>query len=89
MADYQSQRVDGHPVWRYYDANALSLYPQEKYGARPGAPEDAMRLLHKVRRLLTDVGVPSKPIWGTEINYGLNGHATAATRSANAARWPT
>ncbi len=79
LADYQSQRVDGHPVWRYYDANALSLYPQETYGDRIGGPEDAMRLLHKVRRLLTEVGVPSRPIWGTEINFGLKGGATAST----------
>jgi hypothetical protein len=79
LADYQSQRVNGVPVWRYYDANAFSLYPQEKYGARLGGPEDSMKLLHRVKRLLTRVGVPRKPIWGTEINYGLNGHATAAT----------
>jgi hypothetical protein len=79
LAHYQSQRVGGRPVWRYYDANALSLYPRERYGARLGGPEESMQLLHQVRRLLTQVGVPSKPIWGTEINYGLNGHATAAT----------
>ena len=72
LADYESQRVGGSPVWRYVDANALSLYPQATYHGRIGGPEDAMRLLSQVRRRLAHVGVPAGlPIQATEVNYGL------------------
>jgi polysaccharide biosynthesis protein PslG len=79
---YQSSRVAGRPVWHFYDANALSLYPKESYAGRPGTPEDAMALLGRIHRRLTVSGVPeSKPIWATEINYGLPA-GTAGTRAA-------
>ncbi|MDX6357709.1 MAG: polysaccharide biosynthesis protein PslG, partial [Nocardioidaceae bacterium] len=69
---FQSQQVDGVPVWHYYDANALSLYPMATYGGRPGGPEDAMALLASAHSLLARAGVPAAlPVWGTEINYGL------------------
>jgi hypothetical protein len=74
LRSYQSQQVDGHPVWDDYDVNALSLYPKPKYGHRRGGPEDAMRLLGNVRRQMRAIGVPSsKKIWATEINYGVTG----------------
>jgi polysaccharide biosynthesis protein PslG len=74
---YQDQRVDGHPVWHYYDANALSLYPKATYGRRVGTPEDAMRLLGLVRNRLHDAGVPSRiPIWDSEVNYGVKSNGT-------------
>ncbi len=72
FATYQAQQVDGVPVWHYYDANALSLYPKATYGTRPGGPEDAMALLGTARGMLARAGVPADlPVWGTEINYGL------------------
>ncbi len=80
MATYQSQQLGGHHVWRYYDANALSLYPAETIDGRLGGPEDSMRLLKTVEEMLARAGVPTAtPIWGTEINYGLTGLGTAAT----------
>jgi hypothetical protein len=80
MASYQAQRVAGRPVWRYYDSNAVSLYPLARYDDRIGGPEDSMRLLRRVRGVLAAVGVPThKPVWATEINYGLTGRPTAAT----------
>jgi hypothetical protein len=80
---YESQRVDGTPVWHLYDASAFSLYPMATYGARPGGPEDAMRLLGTARGLLTHAGVPSsKPIWATEINYGLKSGAPGQLSAA-------
>jgi hypothetical protein len=81
MQRYDKQRVGGKHVWRYYDDLALNLYPQAKYQKKPGLPEDAMTLLALARKRLAKVGVPSsKPIWNTEVNYGLGtgrsaGHA--------------
>jgi hypothetical protein len=78
MSRYQHQQVDGRPVWTYYDANALSLYPKASYGGRTGGPEDAIRLLAKVQRGLHRAGVPGrKQLWATEINYGLTGGGVA------------
>jgi hypothetical protein len=72
LAAFYGYRLDGVPVWRYVDAVSLSLYPLPRYGHRPGVPEDSMRLLAHVRRALHRAGVPgTKPIWNTEVNYGL------------------
>lgn len=69
---YNRQKLSGTPVWRFYDVVALSLYPLPKYGRRTGVPEDSMRLLAQAKRRLHRAGVPrTKPIWDTEINYGL------------------
>jgi len=74
MEDYQRQLVNGREVWRFYDVNALSIYPQPQVGERAAGPEDAMRLLRKSRNKLTYAGVPhGKPLWISEINYGLRG----------------
>lgn len=83
MAEYQRQLVDGTPVWRYYDVVSLALYPLSSYGERTGVPEDAIRLLRASKRKLRDAGVPStKPIWDTEVNYGLRGGNKAGTSAA-------
>ena len=80
LRDYTSQRVGGRPVWRYYDATGLSLYPKATYGDRIGGPEDAMVLLAKARRQLAAAGAPAdQPVWGTELNYGVTSDASAAT----------
>jgi hypothetical protein len=88
LAKYYHQRVGGKRVWRYVDAVALSLYPLPTYRKRTGVPEDAIRQLHAVERRLRRAGVPgSKPIWGTEINYGLRSGSrggTAAHRISDA-----
>ena len=80
LSAYESQWVGSHPVWHYYDANALSLYPKAHYAGRLGGPEDAMRLLAMAKHRLAQAGVPqTTPLWATEINYGLTGLDTAAT----------
>jgi polysaccharide biosynthesis protein PslG len=72
MTDYQSQVVDGRPVWHYYDVNALSLYPEPRAGERAAGPEDAMALLHRSQNKLAYAGVPHrKKLWISEVNYGL------------------
>ena len=65
-------RVDGIPAWRFTDAISLNLYPKDKYGTALGTPETSMALLATARKLLGFGGVPpTKPIWNTEVNYGL------------------
>jgi hypothetical protein len=82
VSEYYHQRVDGRAVWRYVDAVALSMYPLPTYGRRTGVPEDSMRQLHTVKRLLHRAKVPvAKPIWGTEINFGLQTGDLGGTRS--------
>ena len=84
ISAYQEQRVGGHPVWRHYDVNALSMYPRARYGKRTGGPEDAVRLLRGVRSRLDDAGVPHRrPIWETEINYGLQPGGPGTTEPAD------
>jgi hypothetical protein len=83
LSQYYHQRVSGKPVWRYFDDVALSLYPLPKYGRRIGVPEDSMAQLRKVRGLLHKAGVPgSKPIWNTEVNYGLQSGSQGGTAAA-------
>jgi hypothetical protein len=59
--------VDGTPVADFVDVVSLQLYPDAQ-----GTPETSMELLAAMRTLLTSHGV-QKPIWNTEINYGLTG----------------
>jgi hypothetical protein len=80
LAKYYHQRVGGKRVWKYVDAVALSLYPLPKYGGRTGVPEDAIRQLKAVKKRLRTAGLPgSKPIWSTEINYGLQSGSQGGT----------
>jgi hypothetical protein len=67
--DFYSQQVGGRPVADYVDVLSFQLYP-----LADGSPEDSMVLLAATRELLSQEGVdPAKPIWNTEINYGLQG----------------
>jgi hypothetical protein len=76
FSHYQRQRLDGVPVWHYYDANALSLYPMPTRRHRRAGPEDAMALLGPVRARLHRAGVPHRlPLWASEINYGVRSGA--------------
>jgi hypothetical protein len=80
---YETQKVGGKPVWRYYDVVALSLYPLARYNGRAGVPEDTIKLLNAVKKVLRSSGVPtSKPIWDTEINYGLQSGSKGGTAAA-------
>ncbi|RZS82942.1 cellulase (glycosyl hydrolase family 5) [Motilibacter rhizosphaerae] len=81
---------------RYLDAGGaqwadvvnVHLYPEPK-----GTPEDMGTILDDVQTRLAKVGASSKPIWNTEVNFGLpTGGATdgatfsAATQAAYVAR---
>jgi hypothetical protein len=80
LSRYLRQRVEGRRVWRYADANAVSIYPKPSYGGRIGGPEDAMALVRLARHRYARAGVPRRmPLWATEINYGVTGGAVGAT----------
>ena len=76
-------RLDGVPIWRSLDAIALNLYPLARYpDGSLGTPEKSMSILASTRYQMQLRGVPaSKPIWNTEINYGL---ATGGSGASNA-----
>ena len=70
------------PVWHYMDAISLNLYPKAFYGSKAGTPETSMALLAAARTQMRLRGVPdSKPIWNTEINYGLESGGTGASNA--------
>jgi hypothetical protein len=73
---FYGQRVGGSNVSRYVDALSFQLYP-----ATRGTPEASMKLLAAVRAVLARQRI-SKPIWNTEVNYGLVGGATAGSAVA-------
>lgn len=67
LGTFYRVRVDGVPVWTRMDAISLNLYPTET-----GTPETSLKQLLAARAQLSLDQVPaSKPIWNTEINYGL------------------
>ncbi len=71
LRTFYATRVGGRPVAAYVDVVSLNLYPLPKQG-----PEKSMALLDASRTMLARLGV-HKPIWNTEINYGLLGGGTA------------
>ena len=71
LREFYAQRVGGKKVASYVDAVSLNLYPVAKAG-----PEASMTLLAASRIMLRAAGV-TKPIWNTEVNYGLLGGGTA------------
>ena len=74
IRDFYSRRTGGFPMSHWVDVVSLQLYPGPKE-----RPEHSMDLLKAARSVLTSEGV-HKPIWNTEINYGLQigGGGTAA-----------
>jgi polysaccharide biosynthesis protein PslG len=72
ISRYYARKTGGHKVASYVDVVSLNLYPP-----KVGSPETSMTLLHQMRRILAARGV-HKPIWNTEINYGLIGNGSNA-----------
>lgn len=68
---YWQATSGGNGMASYVDVVAVHLYP-----AADQAPEDSMKLLGFARRVLPKAA-RSKPLWNTEINYGLLGGPTA------------
>ena len=64
---FYAEQVAGVPVADLVDVVSLQLYPDAE-----GTPETAMDLLAAARVVLGKHGV-DKPIWNTEVNYGLSG----------------
>ena len=65
LRTFYAQRVARRPVARWVDVVSLNLYPLPS-----GKPEDSITLLRASRTMLGWAGV-YKPIWNTEVNYGL------------------
>jgi hypothetical protein len=68
---FYAQKVAKKNVSAYVDALSFQLYP-----AANGSPESSMALLAATRAMLKHHKV-TKPIWDTEVNYGLVGGPTA------------
>jgi hypothetical protein len=69
---YFKRNTGGKKVASWVDVVAFSLYPKATLG-----PEDSMTLLKNVKAMLAKRKV-HKPIWNTEINYGLAAGGTGA-----------
>jgi hypothetical protein len=82
LRSFYAQRVNGRNVSAYADALSFQLYP-----AATGGPESSMSLLRQVRATLARHGI-RKPIYNTEVNYGLVGgpQAGSAARQISGAR---
>jgi polysaccharide biosynthesis protein PslG len=63
---YWQQRVHGRTMNSLVDAVALSLYP-----ATDGGPEAGVARLAYLRRAILGFRHVTKPVWTTEMNYGL------------------
>jgi len=81
---FYATSVDGTPVADYVDVVSLQLYPEAQ-----GTPETSMELLTAIKTVLARYNV-QKPIWNTEINYGLTGQevqpAPVAEQKSNVVR---
>lgn len=75
ISQMYAQEVGGKPLASWVDAVPVNAYPLENQG-----PEDAHALFQKVQGILKQQGV-KKPIWVTEINYGVGGVNEAAVIS--------
>lgn len=68
---FYSQRPGAKNVSAYVDALSFQLYPLQA-----GSPEDSMVILRQVRAILAKYKV-TKPIYNTEVNYGMVGGPNA------------
>ena len=73
---FYRQKVGGKRVAAYVDAVSFQLYPDAA-----GTPEASMALLAQVRKIL-DRNKVSKPLYNTEVNYGLVGGPLAGAAAA-------
>ena len=85
MDTFYRTKVSGRPVADYVDAVSVQLYPLPT-----GKPEDSMAILALNKKILAKYRV-TKPIWNTEVNYGLSGPRNvaalpAALQAANVSR---
>ena len=69
---FYSQKVAKKNVSAYVDALSFQLYPTAS-----GSPEASMTLLAGIRKTLAKNRIV-KPIWNTEVNYGLVGGGVGA-----------
>jgi hypothetical protein len=80
MSRYYAQKIGKKRVASFLDVAAVNPYPAVR-GA--DSPEAAMGLMRAAKSVLAARGV-HKPVWNTEINYGLTGRGTQARRMSAA-----
>ena len=80
LRDFYAQRTGGRKVGGWVDIVSLNLYPLAQDG-----PEDSITLLNASRTMLRAAGV-TKPIWNTEINYGLQTGGGGTARDISRAK---
>ena len=51
----------------------IDVFSYHAYPAGDGDPTDRVALVQYFKKALTDAGAPAKPIWDTELNFGLKG----------------
>jgi len=73
---FYATKVSGRRVADYVNAVSLQLYPLPN-----GKPEDSMAILALDKKILAKYRV-NKPIWNTEVNYGLAGRPVSALPSS-------
>ncbi|MDQ1627568.1 MAG: polysaccharide biosynthesis protein PslG [Actinomycetota bacterium] len=73
VSAYWAQSFNGVRMGSLVDKVALSLYPSPA-----GTPEDTITRLAAVKRILSRYKV-TKPIWNTEVNFGLIGGGNTPT----------
>jgi polysaccharide biosynthesis protein PslG len=71
IKSFYAQKPGGKNVAQYVDALSFQLYP-----LATGRPEDSMTLLAQVKSVLKKNRI-AKPIYNTEVNYGLVGGTKA------------
>jgi hypothetical protein len=76
ISGYFAAKPHGQPVRNFFDKVGLSLYPAPT-GTPETSTEDTFGPLKVVQRILKKYKV-NKPIWNTEINYGLASGGTGA-----------
>jgi hypothetical protein len=76
IKSFYAQKPGGKNVSSYVDALSFQLYP-----LKTGKPEDSMKILSQVKSILKRNKV-AKPIYNTEINYGLVGGTQAGAAAA-------
>ena len=81
-ASSTSPAVDGVPAWRSSTSSRSTCTRWRSTAPRSAPPEKSMELLAKASAgCSASAGVPaSKPIWNTEVNYGMRTGAYGGTR---------
>jgi hypothetical protein len=60
----------------------VDAYSFHSYPLRDGGPDDRVALINLAKMRIADSGSPRKPLWDTEVNYGIRGLAITGAKAA-------